>query len=339
MRLSTPMRLVGAVLAVSMLAAAPAAIAPEGSGEDTSPFGLDAHPAPSVTGEQLVDTVANFVTTFPNRTTGGLDELLASQFLADTAAGFGYESEVTPLPVLAGLPDTGPIRVVTAFKEGTDLKDEVMLFIAHYDTLPQSLQGAYDNGSGTSMLLGLAESLKDVDTRRSVMFAWYNGEEEGVLASSRHVAKLKADGVHVEVVMGFDMVGIAFPVATPTATTCMCMWHGQDDAAMGEVLRTVNHDYLAYPAGPFGGAQVIGNNVRNSDERSWESAGAVTMRWAGLKAAGTYSQYHMPRDNMETIYAQAGGRSFFEQGMRNTLVSAYYTALAVDSIDEPGGNF
>jgi hypothetical protein len=348
-----PSRVFGALLAASLVAAAPAITsgtdnqqgpAPADTDQDTlpddsSPYGLASQPAPSVTGIELVHTLEAFVTSYPNRTTGGLDELLASEFLAETAAGFGYETEVVSLPVINGLPGTGPIRAVTAFKQGTDLSDEVTLFIGHYDTLPQSLQGAYDNGTGTTMLLGLAESLSTVETRRSLMFAWYNGEEEGVLGSSRHVAKLKADGVQIEVVMGFDMVGIAFPVAVPTTSTCMCMWHGQDDESMRPILEAVNYEFLEYPAGPVGGAQIVGNNNRNSDERSFENGGAVTLRWAGLKGASTYPAYHKPDDTMATIFATAGSRENFELGMQHTLTSAYYTALALDTIDELGGSF
>jgi hypothetical protein len=41
-----------------------------------------------MTGTELVHTLDAFVASYPNRTTGGLDELLASKFLAKTAAGF-----------------------------------------------------------------------------------------------------------------------------------------------------------------------------------------------------------------------------------------------------------
>jgi hypothetical protein len=38
----------------------------------------------------------------------------------------------------------------------------------------------------------------------------------------------------------------------------------------------------------------------------------------------------MPQDNAATIDKVAGGRTFFEMGLRNTLLSAYYTAAALD---------
>jgi hypothetical protein len=80
------------------------------------------------------------------------------------------------------------------------------------------------------------------------------------------------------------------------------MWHGEDDDRLG-----------------------------HSDEASWDTAGFPTMRWAGMRTAGSYPEYHMPNDTMETIDATAGGRTFFEQGLRNTLLSSYLTALALDN--------
>jgi hypothetical protein len=39
----------------------------------------------------------------------------------------------------------------------------------------------------------------------------------------------------------------------------------------------------------------------------------------------------MPLDNTDTIDTVAGGRKYFERGLRNTLLSAYYTAAAIDA--------
>ena len=36
-------------------------------------------------------------------------------------------------------------------------------------------------------------------------------------------------------------------------------------------------------------------------------------------------------DDPDTIDSTAGGRRYFEAGLRNTLLSAYYTAAALDT--------
>ena len=71
-------------------------------------------------------------------------------------------------------------------------------------------------------------------------------------------------------------------------------------------------------------------NNRNSDEASWADAGYPTLRWAGQRKAADYPGYHLPNDDMATIEGQAGGRSFFGEGLRNTVLSAYYTAASLD---------
>src|SRR3954454_11222418 len=108
------------------------------------------------------------------------------------------------------------------------------------------------------------------------------------------------------------------------------MWRGEGDEAFDDLLKHVNYDVLRFPNGP-NLVEVRGINVRNSDEASWDKLGYPTLRWAGLRTAGNYPQYHMPGDTMDTIDSVAGGRTFFEQGLRNTLMSSYYTELTVDN--------
>lgn len=202
---------------------------------------------------------------------------------------------------------------------------------AHFDTLPQSLEGTYDNASGTAVVMGLARSFAKVTTQRSMAFAFYNGEEEGALASAEQAKAYKAAGRKVRAYLGFDMVGIAWPVGgTATDKNCLCLWRGARDEASDALLAEVNHRFLRFPSGRRQ-VSIEGRNVRNSDEASWADEGFRTLRWAGLRKAADYPPYHGPEDNTATVDTVAGGRRFFEAGMRNTLLSAYYTAAAIDA--------
>ena len=196
--------------------------------------------------------------------------------------------------------------------------------------MPQTINGSYDNATGTNMLRALARSFAQVPTNRTLVFAWYNGEEEGTLASEPHAQSFKDAGKVVRAQMGFDMVGIAWPVAKVGATNCLCMWRGEDDERFDALLSHVNFDVLGFPRGD-NLVEVRGLNTRNSDEASWDQRGYPTMRWAGLRTAANYPAYHRYDDTMDTIDTVAGGRTFFEQGLRNTLLSSYYTALTVDN--------
>ena len=305
-------------------------------------FDLDKLPAVESTGKQIADSLAAFVDAHPMRVTGSPTEVMAGEALRTEMAGLGYTATIEPLPAQNGTPapPMSPLKAVTAVKRGTTNPDEWILMVGHYDNIATTIYGAYDNGAGTNMLRFLAREFADVPTNRSLMFVWYNGEEEGVLASARHAAMLKAENRKISAVFGFDMVGIGYPVKPPSdisaASYCMCLYHGPTDAAWAKpLLGFVNHSYLGFPSGTTQ-VPIVGNNVRNSDERSFATNGYRTLRWTGMRTASNYPAYHMPDDTMETIDRVAGGRDYFEEGSLNTLKSAYYSALVVDNhLPEP----
>ena len=72
------------------------------------------------------------------------------------------------------------------FKKGSDV-DEIVV-CAHIDTW--QCQGAYDNASGTAMVLELARLLSRYELRRSLRFAVFGAEELGLFGSSHYVAGL-----------------------------------------------------------------------------------------------------------------------------------------------------
>jgi hypothetical protein len=96
---------------------------------------------------------------------------------------------------LSSRAETVPTQNVVGIWEGSDpvLKDEYVALGAHYDHVgicapngPDPIcNGADDDGSGTTALLGMAEALAKAPTRpkRSVLFVWHCGEEKGLWGS------------------------------------------------------------------------------------------------------------------------------------------------------------
>src|SRR5207237_7967573 len=84
-----------------------------------------------------------------------------------------------------------PTQNIVAVWEGGDpvLKNEYVALGAHYDhigicapgTADPICNGADDDGSGTTALLGMAEAISHAKQRpkRSVLFVWHCGEEKG----------------------------------------------------------------------------------------------------------------------------------------------------------------
>ncbi|OIQ36695.1 MAG: peptidase M28 [Bacteroidetes bacterium MedPE-SWsnd-G1] len=77
---------------------------------------------------------------------------------------------------------------------GTDLKDEVVMFGAHYDSWHAGT-GATDNGSGSAVMMEAAriliETIKEtgIQPRRTLRIALWTGEEQGLFGSRKYVGK------------------------------------------------------------------------------------------------------------------------------------------------------
>lgn len=96
-------------------------------------------------------------------------------------------------------PDKGMERNIIAEIPGTDLKDEVVMFGAHYDSW-HSATGATDNGAGSAVMLEVARILKEmvketgIQPRRTLRLALWTGEEQGLLGSRAYAKEHYADG-------------------------------------------------------------------------------------------------------------------------------------------------
>lgn len=308
-------------------------------------FDLRKAPKPEVTGAEIIAGLEDFVERFPLRQQGLPNNRAAAEFLAEEARGHGFKSRIVevdtgqPGPRATGL-------VVEAIKRGTTRPDEWIAFIAHYDIVPGAgvtVQGAYDDGSGTNMLRFFGKAFAKVKTKRSIVLLWFDAEENGLLTSSAYAQKLKERGQEVVAGFGFDMVGIGYP-----ARYCICIYHGPNptDALMAEpIIDYVNFDFLKFPEGDGGAAATekwplgtdphvcsCGVNIRNSDEQNFARQGYFTLRWTGMRTAADYPGYHQPWDTVPFMELVAGGRDLLEQGTENTFLSAYYTTFVLDNL-------
>ncbi len=86
---------------------------------------------------------------------------------------------------------------VAGIVPGTDpkLKDEVVIYTAHWDHLGKQgsgadtiYNGAVDNASGTAGLLAMAQEAARHPAKRSQMFLWVAAEEQGLLGSAAYAA-------------------------------------------------------------------------------------------------------------------------------------------------------
>ncbi|HEX5873761.1 MAG TPA: M20/M25/M40 family metallo-hydrolase [Pyrinomonadaceae bacterium] len=121
---------------------------------------------------------------------------------------------------IASSSETVATQNVVAVWEGSDpvLKSEYVALGAHYDHVGTGCapiagdticNGADDDGSGTTALLGMAEALAKAPVRpkRSILFVWHTGEEKG-LWGSRYFTEFPTVPLNQIVAqVNLDMVG------------------------------------------------------------------------------------------------------------------------------------
>ena len=147
-----------------------------------------------------------------------------------------------------------------------ELTDEYVIVGAHYD--PLGLQsdvyvdglynGADDNASGVSAVLQIAKAMMATGKRplRTVIFAFWDGEEKGLLGS-KHFVNNWDNHSRIKAYMNFDMVGRG-PVEKPRY---LKYFYTEAHPAFGEWLREdckergfiFEPDYIAWDR-PIGGS-------------------------------------------------------------------------------------
>lgn len=336
--------LIGAALLIPVSAGTPS-VAKGGGRRPTKYVDLKTVPKPKISGAEMIAGLEELVGRFPirnNSVPGPVGTgIPMAEFLAKEAKKNGFKVKIIEYEVGGVRPRT--VRVVQALKEGTKKPEEWIAFVSHFDLVPQTVQGAYDDTSGTNMMRFFGKAFKKIETKRTIALLWMDAEEDGLLASQMYAEEMKKEKQEFLAVLGFDMVGIGYP-----APYCICIYHGPtpEDAAIAlPILDYVNFDFLKFPEGdgspgaankwPVGGPPHVcscGFNIRNSDESNFAEQGYFTIRWAGMRTASDYPGYHQPWDTVPFMELVAGSRANLEAGTENTFNSAWYTAMVLDNL-------
>lgn len=120
---------------------------------------------------------------------------------------------------IAVKPDHPKTQNIVAVWEGSDpaLKNEYVALGAHYDhigicapgTADPICNGADDDGSGTTALLGMAEAISHAKQKpkRSVLFVWHCGEEKGLWGSRYFTDYPTIPLAQIVTQLNIDMIG------------------------------------------------------------------------------------------------------------------------------------
>ena len=156
----------------------------------------------------------------------------AAQYLIQTLESFGLEVITQRFvydSLMTGAQNPEAYNIC-GYRFGTVDPDKWMVFGAHFDIAPPvnggmldphifgrtygTRVGAYDNTAGTSMVLTVAEAMATYDTRNTMVFCLWSGEEGGKRGSDFWTDYwVKEDNPDVEVTnyVNLDMAGVNWP--------------------------------------------------------------------------------------------------------------------------------
>jgi hypothetical protein len=137
----------------------------------------------------------------------------AIEYLVDQLQQWGYEPEVQWFETRPrAAPGTQPQAVrtanVIAKLRGTTHPDVLYVVSSHFDSVERG-PGADDNTSGTAALLETARVLATRPQAATIHFAFFTGEESGLLGSREYVRRAVEAGDRLVGALNNDMIGFA----------------------------------------------------------------------------------------------------------------------------------
>jgi len=91
-------------------------------------------------------------------------------------------------------------------KNGGANAGEIVLLGAHFDAV-QGAPGADDNGTGSVALLAAAKIMASRNFDRTLRFAFFSGEEQGIFGSTAYANEVSGAGENIVAALSLDMIG------------------------------------------------------------------------------------------------------------------------------------
>jgi hypothetical protein len=184
-----------------------------------------AYQEPTVSGNQLKEWVSYLASDqMRGRQNGSPEMKIAAMWLSERFREMGLQ----PFESLGGyiqdytysaMQNAVSEKNIIGFLPGSNpsLKDEYLILSAHFDhiginhgNLPDSIfNGADDNAAGTATLLGIARTIQESGLKpgRSIIFAAFSGEENGMRGSRYFVTHLPISAKNIYADVNFEMTG------------------------------------------------------------------------------------------------------------------------------------
>lgn len=207
--------------------------------------------------------------------------------------------------------DTVTSNNIIGYIEGSDpvLRDEAVLFSAHYDHVGKDFagniyNGANDNASGSVGLLNIASAFAALENKpaRSLIFFWTTGEEEGLHGSSYYAENPLFPLDKTVADINFDMIGRSKSESDKGASL-----NGRFDITGPDTIKVISGENcsrlvsLAVKACNASGIHMIdegkGDHFSGSDHYPFYRKDIPVLFFF----TGLHTDYHKPSDDFEFI--------------------------------------
>lgn len=207
------------------------------------------------------------------------------------------------LPKTDRTPRAVEVSSVIATLKGTDPDGRTYVMSSHYDSRNSDgndpvldSPGADDNGSGTSALLEAARVMASHRFAGTIIFAAFDGEEQGLFGSDHFAGALKARGVWVAGDLNNDIIGASrghdgeyspddvrlFSEALPVdaKVRAVDLYGSENDSQSRELARFVKTTAEQYVA-PMHADLIYRSDrfLRGGDQQSFTAAGYPAVRF------------------------------------------------------------
>ena len=199
---------------------------------------------------------------------------------------------------------SGGMRNILASVPGHDdrLRDEVVIVSAHFDHVgfgtPRNSRGpigyihngADDNASGVAGLLEVAEAVRSLPRppRRTLLFAFWDGEEKGLLGSKHWIAAPTRPLNTIKLVINADMIGRLRPEGVEITGT-------RTARGLRHLVSEANSAKL--DLAPQARLDFTWDMRADSDHHPFFAAGIPAL----MLHTGKHDDYHRPSDDVDKI--------------------------------------
>lgn len=327
-------QLVAAMVAVLLVAAAPAAAGVPLVDHIVDEFSVDQYTTTHHTVEDMGlglygGGIYNQGYRGRDASSSGSTDSLGNQecrlYLQDTFADLGFTTSTQ------GIYDN-----VVGELTGTTRPEEIFIIGAHYDTTTGNPRpGGDDNGSGTAAIVELARILSQYQFESTIRLIGFNTEEDGLKGSSNYVSNVVIPGgENVVGMISLDMILRPAFDSDPEATIDLDLAcpNSADDLAWVQTFKDVAAEYV--PELPIDVATPYTSSWGYSDHQPFANAGYASFLAIENSVwdvwGGSNDYYHTSGD-----WSQGGAGALYDYEFATNVTRAVAATLAQEAGIEP----